>query len=987
MVQIFYRNKNFSVILFTFIALLFSQTLILAQTGTVRGTIADENSKEGLPGANVVVKGTSFGAATDLNGNFVIRNVPVGNQILDISYIGYESISVNVNIVENKILEDTYYLIYKTIEGKTVTITAQAEGQLGAINQQLNTNTIANVVSKDRIKELPDVNAAETIGRLPGVSIQRYGGEATKVGIRGLSPKYSLITVNGVELPATGTEDRSVDLSLISSNMLDGIILKKSNTPDMDADVLGGTVDLKLKEAPDGLNFNLSAQGGHNALQGNYDNYSLTSSLSNRFFDSRLGLIVNANIDNYNRSADKLQDEWRAYNQIVASGQIFLREEQLTRKRAGASILGDFLIPSGKINADVFFNQLKSDGLNHISQVNTLENGWGTNRHIYQTEQYKSTTNIFTGAFGVTQDFSWFRYDASISRSGTATSNPDRRVYEFTQEQSALHPGYPIGVSPVDVAKFYNADTITTNMSALYSYGTRTIENISSAKLNFEIPYKLNEQLSGYIKTGVKLRWIDRSNDQRQYGYSGLQYGSGSQNPVFRYINEVYPEWGLADVIEEYGLLNIRPFLTYYNRADFLNGDYPLGFIPNDVMLHQMTSALINAPDGLHVWEPYSVGTFGYDYQGFERYEAAYLMGELNWGTFLTLIPGVRWEEEYTVYDGQRYRVNQSGVTAESPPTEFVRLHKVRRNKFWLPMITLILKPTDWLQVRLAGTETLARPDYLRYAPISYISADSKQVTAANLSLKPSQATNYDIGVSIFNNEIGLFSVNAFYKKIEDLVFYSAFYYRPGIEVDPALELPSTWLASNPQINAYRNNPNPAKYSGFEIEWQTHFWYLPSVLSGLVLNVNYTHIYSEMILAYDSLVTTQVGTRRYYSLKRTSIKTRMPDQPSHIFNMTLGYDIGGFSARLSYLYQTDKLAGIGYNGVVPSSHLSSYSGGYGRWDLTIQQKLEDTNFQLFANFNNLNNRHDQNFIGSNLINPSYIEYYGFTMDLGFRYNL
>ena len=154
-------------------------------------------------------------------------------------------------------------------------------------------------------------------------------------------------------------------------------------------------------------------------------------------------------------------------------------------------------------------------------------------------------------------------------------------------------------------------------------------------------------------------------------------------------------------------------------------------------------------------------------------------------------------------------------------------------------MITLILKPTDWLQVRLAGTETLARPDYLRYAPISYISADSKQVTAANLSLKPSQATNYDIGVSIFNNEIGLFSVTAFYKKIEDLVFYSAFYYRPGIEVDPALELPSTWLASNPQINAYRNNPNPAKYSGFEIEWQTHFWYLPGPLSGLVLNINY----------------------------------------------------------------------------------------------------------------------------------------------------
>ncbi|MCG6958810.1 TonB-dependent receptor [bacterium BMS3Abin03] len=986
MVQNFYCNKKlfsvFSILFFSLVGL----SLTFAQTGTVRGTISDKITNEVLPGANAIIKGTSLGAATNLDGKFVIKNVPVGSQVLEISYIGYQSITVNINVVEGKTLEEEFYLEYQSIEGKTVTITAQAEGQLGAINQQLNTNTISNVVSKDRIKELPDVNAAETIGRLPGVSIQRYGGEATKVEIRGLSPKYSLITVNGIELPSTGTEDRSVDLSLVSSNMLDGIILRKTNTPDMDADVLGGTVELKLKEAQPGPRLSLSAQGGYNRLQDYYGNYNFTVSLSNRFFDDRLGIIVNGNVDNYDRSADKLQDNWRRYNKLIASGQIYLREEQLNRKRSGASILGDLIIPDGKITANAFFNQLNSKGLNHISQVNTLENGWGTNRHIYQTEQYKSVTDIYTSALGINQDLSWIRYDASISRSGTATSDPDKRVYEFTQEQSALLPGYPIGVSPVQVAKFYNADTITTNMSALYSYSTRTIENISSAKFNFKIPYKLNDQLSGYIKTGAKLRWIDRSNDQRQYGYSGLQYGDGSQQRVFTYTDEVFPEWGLADVIQEYGLLNIRPFLTNYNRANFLNGDYPMGFIVNEGMLKKMSDALINAPDSIHVWVPYSVGTFGYDYKGFERYEAAYLMGELNWGTLLTIIPGVRWEEEYTVYDGQRYRVNQSGQTAETPPTEFVKLNVVRRNKYWLPMLTLIVKPTDWLQVKTAVTQTLARPDYIRYAPISYISADSKQVTAANLFLKPSRSTNYDIGFSIYNNEIGLLAVNAFYKRVEDLIFYSAFFYRPGIEVDPNLELPSSWLASNPQINAYRNNPNPAKYYGFEIEWQTHFWYLPSVLSGLVLNVNYTHIYSEMTLAYDSLVTTQIGTRRYYSLKKTSIKTRMPDQPSHIFNITIGYDFEGFSARLSYLYQTDKLTGIGYDGVVPTSSLSAYTGGYGRLDLTLQQKLLP-NLQLFANLNNLNNRHDQNFIGSNLTHPSYIEYYGLTMDLGVRYNL
>ena len=969
------------------ILFLIFQSFTFAQTGSVRGTIEDKSTNEPLVGANVLIEGTSIGAATDLDGKFIIRNVPVGNQTLAISYIGYTPLKVDVNIIENKTLEENFTLEYKTVEGETVTITAQAEGQLGAINQQLNSNAIANVVSKARIKELPDVNAAESIGRLPGVSIQRYGGEATKVVIRGLSPKYSLITVNGVELPATGTEDRSVDLSLVSSNMLDGIILKKSNTPDMDADVLGGTVDLKLKEASPKLHYNLSAQGGYNKLQDYYGNYNFNASVSDRFFNDKLGLIVNGNIDNYDRSADKLQDDWGNYNNSVTSVDLILREEQLNRKRTGASFLMDYIIPDGKVTANVFFNLLNSEGLNHINRVNTNELGYATNRHIYQLEQYKSSTNIFTSSLGINQDYSWIKYDASISRSGTANSDPDRRVSEFTQEQSALVPGYPINVLPSELVKYYNVDTLKTNLSALYGYSTRTIENTTSAKLNFEIPFTLGDQLSGYIKTGIKLRWIDRSNDQSQYGYSGLQYGSGQTNPVFNYIDNIYPEWGIKANVDEFQLLNILPFIGNYTRSNFLDGGYQLGMVPNETMMHQMSDALKAAPKSLNLWQAYAVGTFGYDYKGFERYEASYLMGEFNLGTFLTFIPGVRWEQEFTSYDGQRYRVNQSGQTVEQPPSDFLSLNKIRKNKYWLPMVTLILRPTDWLQVKLAGTKTLARPDYLRYAPISYISSDSRFITAANYSLKPSQSTNFDLGVSVFNNEIGLFSVNAFYKYVKDLIFYSAFSTFSGeIVPDPALEVPVSWLTSNPQVSAYRNNPDPAKYSGFEIEWQTHFWYLPSVFNGLVLNINYTHIYSEMKLVYDSLVTKQIGPKREHSLVTRDIKTRMPDQPANIFNVTIGYDLGGFSARVSYLYQADKLTGIGYDGVVPTSRLSSYTGGYGRWDLTLQQKFF-RNFQVFANFNNLNNRHDENFIGANLNNPSYIEYYGFTMDLGVRYNL
>jgi outer membrane receptor for ferrienterochelin and colicin len=94
------------------------------------------------------------------------------------------------------------------VEGETVIVTGQVAGQMSAINQQKSSNTIINVISEEKIKELPDVNAAESIGRLPGVSIIRSGGEANKIILRGLDAKFTNITIDGIKVPptdATGT--------------------------------------------------------------------------------------------------------------------------------------------------------------------------------------------------------------------------------------------------------------------------------------------------------------------------------------------------------------------------------------------------------------------------------------------------------------------------------------------------------------------------------------------------------------------------------------------------------------------------------------------------------------------------------------------------------------------------------------------------------------------------------------------------------------
>ena len=112
----------------------------------------------------------------------------------------------------------------------------------------------------------------------------------------------------------------------------------------------------------------------------------------------------------------------------------------------------------------------------------------------------------------------------------------------------------------------------------------------------------------------------------------------------------------------------------------------------------------------------------------------------------------------------------------------------------------------------------------------------------------------------------------------------------------------------------------------------------------------------------------------------------MPDQPHRIANITVGYDFKGFSARLSYLYQTDKVTFISTD-----EALDTFTGTYKRWDLTLQQKLTD-NILIFANLTNLNERPDENFQGkvgdpTRVPYPTYTEYYGFTMDVGVRFKL
>ena len=227
-----------------------------------------------------------------LTENLLSTTLPAGNVTLKVSYIGYRPTTVEVSIPDNGTVQQEIRLTAASVIGETVIVTAQAKGQLSSINQQLASTSIINVVSAEKMKELPDANIAESIGRLPGISLQRNAGEADAVVIRGLSPKYNEITIEGVPMSSTYFGDRGVDLSLLGDDLVKGVEVSKTLRPDMDADALGGTVNLTLKMAQPGLHFDAWQNGGYTKLNDSYNNYKFSGSVGDRFVDDKIGVLI-----------------------------------------------------------------------------------------------------------------------------------------------------------------------------------------------------------------------------------------------------------------------------------------------------------------------------------------------------------------------------------------------------------------------------------------------------------------------------------------------------------------------------------------------------------------------------------------------------------------------------------------------------------------------------------------------------------------------
>lgn len=937
-----YKNRT---ILATLI-FIFSIISVYGQnTGNLSGKITDIQTGQPLVSANIMLKGTVIGTISDMEGNYRLVKLPAGKDTIVFRYLGYKTVNKVINIFSNRTVEFNVGLSPTYIEGKQITVTAQLAGQSKAINQQLTSNTIVNVVSSDKIQELPDQNVAESIGRLPGISIQRDAGEGQKVVIRGLAPKFNSITINGVKIPATDPSNRSVDLSMISSDVLAGIEVFKSLTPDMDGDAIGGSVDLILKKAPKNFHMDIKLQDGYNSHVSQLGQYKGDFTVSDRFFNNKLGVYATLMDQRANRSSDSFTADYEFISEngsinkpTIETNNFNLIDNLEVKKRLGGSVSLDYdLGNGGTLRFNSFYSKTT---LNETRRRKRYRVGKLTIERDIKDKI--NNTTLFSNSLSGKHDIGNFLIDWEIADAVSTNETPFSNYARF-QEVGAFSNNLVItdGINRIPSAA-------KNDLSATwFQYGTFDPEVINdrnlTAQMNVKWQFNIGENLSGFLKFGGKFRGKKR----------------------VRNIDQYLTDYGVTDKI---GQANPDKFALYRNTSilfanfvdqgfsadNFLNGRFAFG--PG------LDAGAIN-----NFYYTYK-SSYGLnrlvqlgDYNAGENIGAAYFMGVFNLGKKLMILPGVRAEYTDNNYTGLvgalTGNLGQNGIIKDSTGGQkYLEL---------LPMIHVRYKILSMFDVRLAVTRSLSRPDYYNLVPYESIDYANGIINRGNTQLKHAKAWNYDVYLSYYNI-YGLATMGVFYKKIRDIDYISQTRLTTG-------------SFSGYQLIQPVNAANSTVY-GIELDLETNFTFLPSPFDGIVLDVNYSHMHSETLFPFFEIGPRSPNPPYAPKIINTFRKGRMPGQADNIANVSFGYEKGKFSGRISLIYQGKSLQTVGSR-----SELDGFSAPFTRWDAQLSYKIFK-NVSIFASFNNITNLSEGAFLGNESY-PTSLQLYGWTGDLGLRYRL
>ncbi|MEZ4874860.1 MAG: TonB-dependent receptor [Flavobacteriaceae bacterium] len=235
--------------LFTVLAVVFTTLTFAQQTGSIVGKLTDKDyNNEPLSFANVIIKGTSTGTTSDIDGLYALENLPVGTYTITFSFVGYETVEIpNIVVEANKVTTVNVPMgaSAATLDEVVIKTTTKRESEVALLLEQKNAITQKTSIGSQELARKGVGDVATAVTKVTGISKEEGSGN---VFVRGLGDRYNVTTLNGLPLPSNDPSKKNIKLSIFSTDIVEAIGIDKTYNPQNYGDFAGANIDIASKD-------------------------------------------------------------------------------------------------------------------------------------------------------------------------------------------------------------------------------------------------------------------------------------------------------------------------------------------------------------------------------------------------------------------------------------------------------------------------------------------------------------------------------------------------------------------------------------------------------------------------------------------------------------------------------------------------------------------------------------------------------------------
>ncbi|WP_425529008.1 TonB-dependent receptor [Stenotrophomonas maltophilia] len=745
-----------------------------------------------------------------------------------------------------------------------IEVRAQLESQIRAVDLKRSSNAIEDAVSSDALGQYPDKNVAESLQRLPGISVTRDQGEGRYVVVRGLDANLNSVSVDGIAIGTPDNSSRAAPMDVIPSDSTERLRVVKSPTPDMPGDAIGGAILVETASAFDreGRSLRGKIEGSHQQLSGETSpkaafNYS-------EVFNDTFGIAAGVNYQKRTFESDNSEVEYGDVSgnkdpTTTRPGEITAlnlqnRKYEIERKRIGANLNFDW-----RPNEDsrYYLRTLYSQFDDAETRQRVIFNFNSADMIATGTDQYRLA--------------------------GMPKDSIDKRMRYRTKEENTF-------------AASLGGENKLTDAVLDYKIGyTRTEERVDD---EIESRFKLNgKAFNGTLDQRSRLpaytfdndQWLDNANykfdrvvakpkkvdDEERSAQVNIRFDGDNSSYKFGLLGR----WRDRDVNVDEASLRVGPAIKL---SDWTTGSPEHRHGP---MGQGMDSSAMRSYWSQHGGEysarPQDVGgnaatSLEGDYTAREDVFASYAMGTWDIGA-LRVIGGVRVENTRFSATGNRVDVAKDG---RSYTATRVTASKSYNNV--LPGLHLRYDASDDWVFRFAANKTVARPGFGDASPRIGLARNDNEVRLGNPELDPYESTNIDLSVEKYIGDSGILSLGVFHKLIDGYIVQVRQAGADGI------------YDGLPVVTSV--NGDKAKVRGAEFNWQQQLSFLPAGWDGLLVGASGTWLDTD----FDPGLAKRAG--EDFTLPRAS---------KNVYSAHIGYEKYGLSTRVAAVHRSEYLDTLG----------------------------------------------------------------------------